>query len=360
MSRLLALHRQLVTIGPRGFAQRSFFLVLCAAAWLYGRIVDARRRLYRMGVFRVYRAPVPVVSVGNLAVGGTGKTPMVDHLVKSFLARGRRVAVVSRGYGGRGAGRVEIVCGGQGPRLPASVCGDEPYLLAQRNPDAVVLVAPRRAEGIRVAIDRFAADLIVLDDGFQHLAVARDLDIVLLDARFPLGNGRLLPAGVLRETPAALDAAGLIVLTRSAGTEHPDLGMTSPVIRCRHRLSTRAVRLDGVALPLQSLVGRRGVAFAGIADPDGFFNALTGAGLHLVQTLPFPDHVVYDEKIIGVLAAVAEEADFLVTTEKDGVKIAADRLPLPCYQIPVALEFHDEGSLLLERALKAIIQQEAS
>lgn len=347
-------------MGPRGRAQRLFFSILCAAGWLYGVIGSVRRAIYRLGIPPVYQAPVPVVSVGNLAVGGTGKTPMVDHLLKWCIARHRRVAVVSRGYGGRGAGRVGVVCAGQGPLLTADVCGDEPYLLAKRNPEAVVLVAPRRSEGIRAAIDRFDADLILLDDGFQHLAVARDLDIVLLDARRPLGNGRLLPAGVLRESPAALNDAGLIVLTRSDGTEDPDLSTSRPLIRCRHRLSSTALALTGETVPLQSLVGKRCVAFAGIADPDNFFTSLGGAGLHLLRTLPLPDHVVYDDETLGVLAAAIEDADFLVTTEKDGVKIAAVRLPLPCYQIPVTLEFHDEGSLLLERAFEAIIQQEKS
>jgi tetraacyldisaccharide 4'-kinase len=358
MSRLLALHRQLVTTGPAGLAQQMFFSLLRVAGCLYGLIGRLRRKLYRTGVLSVYRAPVPVISVGNLTVGGTGKTPMVDYLVKWLQGRGRRVAVVSRGYGGQGAGRVGVVCAGEGPLLPPEVCGDEPYLLAQRNHRALVLVAPRRAEGIRLAVERYAADVILLDDGFQHLPVARDLDIMLLDARRPFGNGHLLPAGLLRESPAALSRAGAVVLTRSDGTENPGTNLTCPLIRCRHRLAVEAVSLSGENLPLINLAGQRGVAFAGIADPDNYFAALAAQGLHLVRTLPLADHVAYDRDTLALLADAARDADFLVITEKDGVKLSTAQLPLPCYQTPVALEFYDQGSLHLERALNAVIPQE--
>jgi len=358
MSRLLALHRQLVAAGPRGLAQQMLFFLLRCAGWLYGLIGRLRRELYRAGILSVYRAPVPVISVGNLAVGGTGKTPMVDYLVKWLSGQGRRVAVVSRGYGGRGAGKVGVVCAGEGPLLPPEVCGDEPYLLAQRNPRALVFIAPRRADGIRLAIERFAADVILLDDGFQHLAVARDLDIVLLDARRPFGNGYLLPAGLLRESPAALAQAGVVVLTRSDGSENPAPNLMCPLIRCRHRLAVEAVSLAGKKLPLQSLAGQRGVAFAGIADPENFFSALAAEDLQLVRTLPLSDHIAYDRDTLALLAEAARDADFLVTTEKDGVKITSLQLPLPCYHIPMTLEFFAEGSLLLERALNAVIHQE--
>lgn len=358
MGRLFALHRRLVTAGPEGLAQQMLYPLLRVAGRLYGLIGRLRRKLYRAGVLTVYRAPVPVISVGNLTVGGTGKTPMVDDLVKSLLGHGRRVAVVSRGYGGQGAGRVGVVCAGDGPLLPPGVCGDEPYLLAQRNPRALVLVAPRRAEGIRLAVERFAADVILLDDGFQHLSVARDLDIVLLDARRPFGNGHLLPAGLLREPLSALSRAGVVVLTRSDGSENPVPTLTCPLIRCRHRLAVETVSLAGENLPLKSLVEQRGVAFAGIADPENYFAALAAQGLKLVRTLPLSDHVVYDRDTLALLVDAAQDADFLVTTEKDGVKLSAAQLPRPCYQTPMTLEFYGQDSLLLERALSMVIHQE--
>jgi tetraacyldisaccharide 4'-kinase len=348
MERLAAWHRRLVLMGPRDCRERFLFSLLKPLGRLYGAIGSLRVSMYRRGVFSTYRAGVPVVSVGNLAVGGTGKTPMVDHLVKYLRARGRKVAVVSRGYRGR-VRDVGVVSAGSGPLLEPEICGDEPVLLARRNPGAVVLVAPRRAEGVRQAVERFGADLVVLDDGFQHLAVNRDLDIVLLDARRPLGNGLVLPAGVLREFPSALRRGDLLVLTRSRGDEMFEPS-PAPVLRCRHALSDETVSLDGEILPLAELSGKRGVAFAGIADPEGFFTALEESGLSLQGTVALPDHVAYDADILRRLEELCRDADFLVTTEKDGVKLRADDFSLPCYQVPLKLEFFDSEAL--ERALE--------
>jgi tetraacyldisaccharide 4'-kinase len=360
MKRFIDLHRHLVTTGPKGIAQRVLFATLCGAGWFYGLAMGLRRALYDRGLLAAHRAPVPVISVGNLTVGGTGKTPLVDYLLKLMQNRGYRVAVVSRGYGGRGAGRVGVVCAGLGPLLPAETCGDEPYLLARRNPSSLVVVAPCRADGVRHAVENLAADLIILDDGFQHLAVARDLDIVLLDARRPLGNGRLLPAGILREHPDALKRAGLMILTRSEGVEPSPLKLDCPLIRCRHRLASEAVDLSGVTMPLSGLRAKRGVAFAGIADPENFFAALAAAGLQLLRTIPLFDHEAYDGATLAMIAEASRDADFLVTTEKDGVKLSHLHWPVPCYQVPMTLEFFDEGSLLLEQALAAVVNQEKS
>jgi tetraacyldisaccharide 4'-kinase len=298
--------------------------------------------------------------VGNLTVGGTGKTPMVDYLLKRLQEGGRRVAVVSRGYGGRVVGKVGVVCAGHGPLLEPGVCGDEPYLLARRNPTALVVVARRRADGIRHAIDHLSADTVLLDDGFQHLAVARDADIVLLDARRPLGNGRLFPAGTLRESPSVLKEATVMVLTRSEGDEPPPVAVPCPLVRCRHRLAGEAVALSGGTIPLSDLRGGRGVAFAGIADPESFFSALVAAGLQLQRTIPLPDHAVYDDATLDLLADAAREADFMVTTEKDGVKLHTLPWRIPCYQIPMTLDFFDQGSLLLEQVLAGVVNRERS
>lgn len=352
MERLAAWHRHLVLHGPQGPWQWLVYLLLCPLGWLYGLIGRCRALLYRRGVFGTYRAGVPVIAVGNLAVGGTGKTPMVDHLVKYLQARGRKVAVVSRGYRGDVRG-VAVVSEGAGPLLSPGTCGDEPFLLARRNPLAVVLAAPRRAAGVRLAEERFGAEVIVLDDGFQHLAVHRDLDIVLLDARRPLGNGKVLPAGLLREVPAALRRADLLVLTRSDGSERTCPSPGTPRLRCRHLLDDQARALTGETLPLSALAGRRGVAFAGIADPRGFFDSLTARGLQLVDTVALPDHVAYDSATLARLVSACRQADFLVTTEKDGVKLGAEDLPLPCYQVPLRLAFVDQGPL--QRALETLI-----
>ena len=327
----------------------TFLPWLCLApfALLYGAGQRLRAFLYSAGIFSSYRAPLPVISVGNLTAGGTGKTPIVDRIVRHALQRGERPAVISRGYGGRIRSGVAIVSrgDGRGPLLSATECGDEPFLLARRNPRAIVVVAPRRRDGIETALRDCGATLIILDDGFQHLAVQRDLDILLLDARRPLGNGSVLPAGLLRETPAAHCRAQLCILTRDEALATPAPFSTPVTLRCRHRLAAEFVALDGSVSTVKDLVKLRGVAFAGIAAPEAFFRALKGLGLHLAASLALNDHADFDDATLEKLKQAALTADFFVTTEKDGVKLRPSDLPLPCFQAPLELEFAPAGQL---------------
>ncbi|BCR05200.1 tetraacyldisaccharide 4'-kinase [Desulfuromonas versatilis] len=355
MRGLQGFYRRLASEGARGGAERLLLVLLTPLGWLYGVAGLLRVALYRRQALASYRAGVPVVSVGNLSVGGTGKTPTVEFVVRHLLRAGKTVAVVSRGYGGSARSGVTLVCGGQGPLVAADICGDEPYLLARRLPEAIVLVAPRRAEGVRVAQEEFGADVVVLDDGFQHLAVQRDLDIVLLDGRRPLGNGKVLPAGLLREFPLALGRADLFLLTRSRGDEPGPRGLSRPVLRCRHRLAGEAISLAGEPLELANLAGLRGAAFAGIADPEGFFRDLRAAGLALSHAIGFADHAGYGPRELERLARVAAEVDYLITTEKDGVKLGEGDFSIPCYQVPLSLEFFQPGGL--EAKLNALFEE---
>ncbi len=345
MRSLAQYHRRLVNQGPDSRCEKLIELTLDPLGRLYGTALWFRALLYKRKVFSSYRPKVPVISVGNLSVGGTGKTPMTDHLVKFLLDQGKKVAVVSRGYGGRKKVGVNVVSQGRGPLVPAEDCGDEPFLLAQRNPGAMVFTSVRRAEGIQVAVERFGAEIIILDDGFQHLAVQRDFDIVLLDARKPLGNGKVLPAGLLREFPQALKRCDCVVFTRSAGEESLPPELSRPVFHSRHRLADQARSLGGEAICLEQLNGKKGVAFAGIADPQGFFDALAESGLTLVETVALSDHAAYNEAVLGRLRDAVRKADFLVTTEKDGVKLGSESFSVPCYQVPMALDFFQKGAL---------------
>jgi len=332
-------HRRLCSGERLTFADRLLLLLLMPLSLVYAAIGRLRILLYRLGLFASYRASVPVISVGNLAVGGTGKTPTVDYLLRLLMAHGVKAAVVSRGYGGDGGkGKVTLVSAGDGLLVPPSVAGDEPYLLARRNPQALVLVAQRRADGVRQA-EALGAQLILLDDGFQHRAVQRDFDLVLLDARRPFGNGLTLPAGLLREAPAALLRADAILLTRCGHQKDGELpDLRQPLLRSRHRLAETVLPLAGEPLPLAALTSRRCAAFAGIADPEGFFAALRCQGVTLSATLALPDHVAYGDERLQQLSQLAAQADCLLTTEKDGVKLMGQSLALPCYQVPLALE----------------------
>lgn len=349
--------RRLAETGACGPAEALLLALLTPFGWLYALLGWLRVQLYRCGLFDSYRAPVPVVSVGNLTLGGTGKTPTVDHLLRHLLGRGLRVAVVSRGYGGKENAAVGVVAAGDGrpPLLVAAICGDEPLLLAQRNPAAVVLVARRRRDGVRQAVERFGAQLVLLDDGFQHLAVARDLDLVLLDAVRPFGNGRVFPAGLLREARAALQRADLFLLTRAAATVPPPPLPNRPCGRSCSRLAGRLRRFDGGSCDWSELRDRVGVAFAGIAGPDGFFAALRAQGVDLAATLALPDHADYDAALYQRLNRAAGAADFFVTTEKDGVKLRPEALDRPCYLVPLELAF--DPPRFLEDAIDALLSR---
>jgi tetraacyldisaccharide 4'-kinase len=187
----------------------------------YGAAVAARGALYRIGWLRSETAPVPVISVGNIVAGGTGKTPVVALVARLLKKAGLSPAILSRGYGGRRNEDPLVVSdgSGSGPATTSAMAGDEPLMLARLLPDVPIVVARRRIEGARLAASRLGARCLVLDDGFQHIALKRNLDIVLLDAMSPLDDGRLLPAGMLREPPSALARAGALAFTGRRGSD---------------------------------------------------------------------------------------------------------------------------------------------
>ena len=346
-------HR-LLRSGPQTAWERVLFHLLSACGLVYGGLGWVRERLYRTGIISSWQAPVPVISVGNLTAGGTGKTPVVDHIGRILTEPGKKVAVVSRGYGRKRIEEERVVSEGHGPEIAPGMAGDEPYLLSCRNPDLLVLVARRRRSAVERAIREFGAEVVILDDGFQHLAVKRHLDIVLLDAQRPLGNGRVLPAGPLREFPGALRRGNLFVFTRWRGDETP-FPVPGKVLHCRHVLYPIAVSLNGVGVALADLAPLKGAAFAGIADPARFFDDLDRYGLHLARKLPFDDHVRYGARELKAVCDLAEGLDYLVTTEKDGVKLLEAEFPVPCYQVGLGVEFHEAEEL--ESLLRRLLNQ---
>jgi len=293
--------------------------VLGLAAALYGGAIRARNRFYdRPG--SVARAALPVISVGNLTVGGTGKTPVTAWIARRLLREGLRPGVVSRGYRGRAGRGPLLVSEGRGPLCEADRCGDEPHLLARTLADTVVVVGSDRAAGAEAA-RRAGAQVVILDDGYQHRRLARDLDILLLDAGNPFGNHRLLPAGILREPLRSLSRADLFLVTRSRpGETFPALervlrryNPTAPLLPAGHRrVGFTDRRGEAVARP------ERAAAFCGIAQPAAFRNDLVDEGLELVDFRVYPDHHRYSEGEIRELRELAaQHGAALVTTEKD-------------------------------------------
>jgi tetraacyldisaccharide 4'-kinase len=337
---------RLTDAWQRGFGPATS-RVLEVAAGGYRGLLGTRDWLYARGVLKCRRLGCPVVSVGNLTIGGTGKTPAVELAVRTLMDRGHRPAVVSRGYGRRTHG-VQIVADAASIRLDAEEGGDEPFLLARRLPGVPVVVGGNRYEAGRHAIERFGVTAIVLDDAFQHRTLAKDVEIVMARARAPWGNGRLLPGGPLREPLAALSRAGLIVVTGARGAD--DVGEVAaaarryaphtPILAARH-VPTECWEAGPMKyLPVETLLGKRLFVFAGIGAPDGFRRTLQETGVVESGFARFADHHWYSREELRALdaQAAASGADGLVTTEKDWVRLR--RLPpvkRPVYVIGVRL-----------------------
>jgi tetraacyldisaccharide 4'-kinase len=339
-----------------GLFDRLLVLLLTPFSAVYSLVVRVREALYRTGVLRSRALPKPVISVGNISVGGTGKTPMVILLARLLLDRGKRVAVLSRGYGGDGAGEVRIVSDGTSILLSPEEAGDEPFLIARSVPGLVVVTGADRYRAGLEACERFQPDVLLLDDGFQHLRLRRDLNIILLDCRKPFGNGRTLPAGLLREPLSAARRADLVVYTRCEGGETLPSFPGIPALRSSHCLRGCVALGGGAVTPFTTLHGRRGVAFAGIADPDSFFVALKKEGLELTATVPFPDHCRYDRAGIDSLRQKLKETggEYLITTEKDAVKLTPFSESLGEVYVAV-LEMTPEEPWILEREVQKLL-----
>lgn len=346
MARLSQIHHRLVNRGVESPFDVLLFVLLIPLAVCYGVVTRVRNLLYDSGIFTVYKAAVPVIAVGNITAGGTGKTPFVDFLIGELRSRGLRPAVVSRGYGGRFRGKVGIVADAKGLHMSAVEAGDEPVLLARRHPSCPVVIAPRRVDAVKELERRQDADIIVMDDGFQHRSLGRDVDIVLLDAERPFGNGWTLPAGNLREFKSGLKRADLLIRTKcreTGGRALPGLDSFSS----HYRLAGTAVALDGTTVDLESLAGRRLLAFSGIANPDRFFSDLENAGLQVYNSLSLADHVDYrDPAVADRLKDCSGGVEALITTEKDAVKLADDMFELPCYYVPISVVVEDSENMI--------------
>jgi len=348
--------RELTDGKRQGLPDRLLLVLLRALAVVYALLLRLRAKAYRTGLFPSHRLPVPVISVGNIVLGGTGKTPMTIWLARYLIARGKRVAVLSRGYGGTAHGECRIVSDGGRMLMTAEESGDEPYLLAQKVPGLMVVIGPDRYRAGLLALNELNPDIFILDDGFQHLGLRRDLDILLLDAGRPFANGRTLPAGYLRESVAAADRADLVVYTRCAPGAKPDLFPAKPSCRTSHKLAGMAPLEGGEPAGFEQALGARVTAFSGIADPGAFFDLLEGEGIRLTATLAFADHASFGEEEVAAICRLkdASRSTLLITTEKDAVKLAPFVARLaPCFA--VLLEIASDDSAPLEAALEKLL-----
>lgn len=314
---------------------RALLLVLAPLEWLFRAGVVLRAWAYERGILPKFRAASPVVSVGNVALGGAGKTPVTLAIASRLLARGRRVAILSRGYGAKRSD-ARIVSDGRSRLLSASEAGDEPAMLARRMPEAAVLCGPRRAVLAEMASGEMHVNAFVLDDGFQHRALERDLDVVVIDASNPFGNGRLLPRGPNREPLGALGRAGLVWLSHADEASKGELERLRALARestGRAPVESRHAPVDVFdgslerSLGLSSLRGVRALMLCGIARPEGFRRTVESLGATVVVERLYPDHHVFreDELDEAFRALGKAECAVVVLTEKDAVRLTPAR-----------------------------------
>ncbi len=331
------------THRPRDIAARSCLFILSR---IYRSLVSLRISIYNQRIFRYKTLGCLVVSIGNLTVGGTGKTPVVEVFSRTLERNGRKVAILSRGYRNKGKPFVEkltdllfrrsddipprVVSDGKRLLLNSEMAGDEPYMLASNLRDVVVLVDKDRVKSGRYAITKFDADTLVLDDGFQYLPLKPRLNILLIDATNPFDNHHLLPRGLLREPIKNLQRADYIFLTKSDGAgklRHLKAFINrhnhrAEIIECTHRPQYLQDVYSQEILDLQYLNGKKISSISGIAAPEGFERFLRGFGADLVYAERYADHHRYtQQEIINFInTSLRQEAEMIITTEKDAVR----------------------------------------
>lgn len=340
--------RELVSGRRKGPMAAFLRFVLRLVEFPYGWVMTKRNRRYERGKAVIHRVDVPVISVGNLSLGGTGKTPLVEWIARHFRRRGIRVSIVSRGYGAE-----------QGER------NDEALELELALPDVPHLQNPNRVEAAQVAIEELEMQLILLDDGFQHRRLARDLDIVLLDATEPFGFEHVFPRGTLREPLVGLARAQVVVLSRADMLSADErelirqrvsqLAPTAAWCEVVHRPHAM-LDANGSEQPLAVSQEKKIAAFCGIGNPAGFRHTLESLGCKLSAWREFPDHHSYTRDNVESLAQWAKGADQIFCTRKDLVKLGVTKLgDIPLYAVSVKLDFL-AGQQAMEAALDAIKQ----
>lgn len=323
---------------------------------LYRAVTQTRLAAYNSGLLTTTKLPAPVISVGNLTTGGTGKTPLVEWVCRMLARKQRKVCILTRGYGRPNSGSRVVVSDGSSVLTNAVEAGDEPFLLAQNLSGlaAVISDSNRLAAG-KWAIDNLGAEVFVLDDGFQHLALARDLNILAIDATNPWGGGKLLPAGRLREPRSGLSRADCVVVTRADQSDEMDsleaeiqrFNGSCPVVRSKMTIKgISAMNSEGpdkLVSPPQPAA-----AFCAVGNPESFFELLRHAGIDPVFTRTFRDHHHYTQADVDSLIQESRQAgaQSIITTAKDAVKLQQSKFGFPGYVLNIEISIAEEDRLI--------------
>jgi tetraacyldisaccharide 4'-kinase len=364
--------------------RRAYYygLFLRGFSFLYAGVVASIQWLYHKRILRDEHLGCMVIVVGNLTMGGTGKTPVVERLARSLQARGRKVAILSRGYKSKKepifhkwwralvhkeAAPPKVVSDGQSVLLDSFQAGDEPYMLARNLPGVCVVVDKDRVKAGQYAVKHFGVDTLILDDGFQYYRLKNHMQLLLVDKTNPFGNGCLIPRGILREPVEHLARANYIFLTKSDGVPDPGLEKRicalrpgTEIIECTHAPRYLKEVLGEKQLPLSYLQGRRVACLSAIAAPDSFEAFIRKNGATIASRSRFLDHHRFDQEELDEVFddAIAAQAELVVTTEKDAVRIGPGvKRPIPLYYLRVEIEIIS-GAADFEEAVSRISRTE--
>ncbi len=321
-------------------------------SWLYGIGIGTRNLLFDVGVLKSCRVNARVISVGNITAGGTGKTPIVEMLAQQFLEMRLHVTVLSRGYKRISHGLVEV---SDGSKIKASVeeSGDEPFQIAQKLLDVAVIVDEQRARGAQYAVEKLGAEVILLDDGFQHRRLHRDCDIVAIDASQSPFEMPLLPAGNRRERLSSLKRASAVVITRAASETIADdvrakirKFSKAEIFSCSFQTDTIRDAKSKMVIGNEAAKGNHALAFCGIGNPKDFRKSFERSGLDVVAVREFPDHHRYSKNDITMLQEEMKQcgAEVLLTTEKDAVRFSSNNAALdaPLWYLEMKAKINEE------------------
>jgi len=339
-------------------AVRLLLALLWCLSKVFQVVVSLRYLLYEIGVLRRFPLGCQVISIGNVTAGGTGKTPVTEIFARELTKAGRKVAILSRGYRRKEAPwwqrifkdvieKPVVVSDGRQILVDAATGGDEPYMLAANLPGVCVLVDRNRVKSGRYAISRYGCDTLILDDGFQYQRLKHSHEVVLVDSTNPIGNGHMLPRGILREPAKHLARADVVFITKCSGDQSDIRRLVqrynprAEIIECRHAPRLLKDVWSREELPLDWLKGKTLTTLSGIAVPQGFEDSLRKLGARVIWCERYADHHRYDSsEIIFALNKTADlHADALITTEKDAVRFPRlETTPVPCYYLRVDIE----------------------
>jgi tetraacyldisaccharide 4'-kinase len=324
-------------------------------SWIYSKITSIRNDLYDREWLEIADLGARTISVGNITTGGTGKTPLIAHIARVLLGRGEKVCILTRGYKRDDPSRRVLVSDGEEVLADAKRGGDEPFELAQKLSGRAVIIADAdRSEAGKWAKRKFGSTVFLLDDGFQHRQVRRDIDIVCVDATDPWGGGKVLPSGRLRESTEGLGRADIVIITRADLVDRPEelkpeisrLNATAPIFTCDNKVSSIRPLKDDQITTGDAARKMRSFAFCAIGNPESFFELLRREGFDVADSRTYRDHHSYMQKDIDELEKDAAKAGagILLTTAKDAVKLNDLDIKLPCLVVEIETVIEDAGA----------------